>query len=74
MEVSGTARGIGMGAILRPWLLLRGDPGFSRGKAEILVSDQGTFAWGSQSAKRVSVYIQTEDGTIRSNVVPVRAR
>jgi hypothetical protein len=43
-------------------------------RATILVSRDGTFEWGRKTGKRVSVYVQTPDGSVRSNVVTVQVR
>ncbi len=70
--VSGTSTGLGMGAILRPWTRLPGEVEFREGIAQILVSTAGTFDWQRRTGKRVSVYVQTADGSLRSNTVTIR--
>lgn len=72
IEISGTSTGFGMGGTLRPWLRFRGQSAFSEGAATILVGMDGTFDWGRRTGKRVSVYVQTPDGSVRSNVVTIR--
>jgi YVTN family beta-propeller protein len=74
IEVSGKTTGFGMGGTLRPWLRFPGQSEYSEGAATILVSMDGTFEWGRKTGKRVSVYVQTPDGSVRSNVVTIPAR
>ena len=74
IEVTGSSSGLGMGAILKPWVRLAGQSAYSQGSAEVLVSADGTFAWGRKASKRVSVYMQTPDGSARSNTVTIRGR
>ena len=74
IEVTGQTTGFGMGGTLRPWLRFAGQSAYSEGAATILVSMDGTFDWGRTTGKRVSVYVQTPDGSVRSNAVTVRAR
>ena len=31
----------------------------------------GTFEWGRRTGKRVSIYVQTPDGSVRLNVVRI---
>jgi len=74
IEVSGKATGFGMGGTLRPWVRVAGQSTYTPGSATILVSADGTFEWGRKTGKRVSVYVQTPDGLVRSNVVRIAAR
>ena len=71
IEVSGTTTGFGMGGTLRPWFRFPGESGYSEGSATILVSMDGTFEWGRKTGKPVSVYVQTPDRTVQSNVVRI---
>jgi hypothetical protein len=34
----------------------------------------GTFQWSRRSGKRTSVYVETPDGSVRSNTVTIAAR
>ena len=72
IEVSGTTTGFGMGAILNPWVRLAGQTAYSQGNAQVLVSMDGTFAWGRTTGKKISVYMQTPGGSVRSNTVTIR--
>ena len=74
IEIAGRATGFGMGGMLRPWLRFPGQSAYSEGAATILVSMDGTFEWGRRTGKKVSVYVQTPDGSVRSNAVLVRGR
>ena len=73
IEVTGSTTGFGMGAILNPWVRLAGQSGYSQGFAQVLVSMNGAFEWGRTTGKKVSVYMQTPDGSVRSNMVTIRA-
>jgi hypothetical protein len=70
--VSGTSTGFGMGGTLRPWVRMAGQTSFTEGSATILVSVDGTFEWGRRTGKKVSVYVATPDGLVRSNTVTIR--
>lgn len=72
--VTGVTTGFGIEAILNPWLRLAGQSAYSPGSAQVLVSMDATFAWGRKTGKKVSVYMQTPDASVRSNAVTIRAR
>ena len=72
--VKGSATGMGMGGELNPYLRLAGEFGFTQGSATILVNVDGSFEWSRRSGKRVSVYIATPDGSMRSNTVTIPGR
>ncbi len=72
IEIAGQTVGFGMGGTLRPWLRFPDQSGFSEGAATILVSRDGTFEWGRRTGKKVSVYVQTPDASVRSNAVRIR--
>jgi hypothetical protein len=74
IAVSGRTTGFEMGGLLRPWLRFPGQSAHRQGSATILVSADGTFEWGRKTGKRVSVYVQTPDGSVRSNSVMIAAR
>ena len=74
IEVSGRTTGFGMGGMLRPWTRFPGQSTYSEGAATIFVSEDGTFEWGRKTGKRVSVYVQTPDGSLRSNTVTIGSR
>ena len=72
--VTGRATEMGMGGMLNPWLRFAGQTSFTQGAATILVTMDGTFEWSRKTGKRVSVYVATPDGSMRSNTVIIAAR
>ena len=74
IEVTGSTTGFGMGGILDPWVRLAGQSAYAKGSAQVLVSMDGTFEWSRTTAKKVSVYMQTPDGSVKSNTVAIPAR
>lgn len=41
-------------------------------RPQVLVGVDGTFEWGRRTAKEGSVFMQTPDGSVRSNTVTIR--
>ena len=74
IQIAGTATGFGMGAILNPWVRLAGQSAYTQGAAQVLVSMDGTFEWSRTTGKRAFVYMQTPDGSVKSNAVRIQAR
>jgi len=74
ITVSGSTTGMRMGAILNPWVRLARQAAYAQGSAEVLVSLDGTFAWSRRTGREASVYMQTPDGSVRSNTVTIRNR
>lgn len=74
IQVTGSTNGFGMGAILNPWVKLAGQSAYSPGSAQVLVSIDGTFDWGRNTGRKASAYMQTPDGSVRSNTVTIPAR
>lgn len=74
IQVTGSTTGFGMGAILSPWVKLAGQSAYSQGRVEVLVSVDGTFEWGRTTGRKAFVYMQTPDGSVRSNTVTIPAR
>jgi hypothetical protein len=74
IAVSGTTTGFGMGGELKPWIRPAGKAAFTQGVANILVGVDGTFEWGRRAGKQVSVYVQTPDGSVRSNTLTLPVR
>jgi len=72
IEVTGSSIGLGMRAIVNPWVRLAGQSTYAQGSAQVLVSADGTFEWGRRTGKRTSVYMETPDGAARSNSVTIR--
>ena len=65
--ITGTTTGMGMGAILRPWIRFPGQSSYSEGSASILVDSTGGFTWERRTGKKVYVVIKTQDGSVKSN-------
>ena len=71
--VTGTTTGFGMGAILRPWTRFPGRTSYTEGSSSILVDVQGGFTWERRTAKTISISIRSEDRTVESNRLILRA-
>jgi hypothetical protein len=69
--VTGATTGFGMGAIVRPWVRLPGQTTFTQGRASILVDESGGFTWQRRVGKKVTVYVETPDGSVRSNRITI---
>jgi len=69
--VTGATTGLGMGAIVRPWVRLPGQTTFTQGPARILVDESGEFTWQRRVGKKVTVYVETPDGTVRSKRITI---
>lgn len=74
IDVTGTSTGLGMGAILRPWVRFPGQGSATQGVAEILIDTTGSFAWQRRTSKTIHVYVATADGSTRSNTVTLPVR
>ena len=72
IQVLGSTVGLGMGAILNPWVKLAGQPAYSQGSAQVLVGTDRTFEWGRNARRNASVYMQAPDGSVRSNTIQIR--
>jgi len=69
--VTGATTGFGMGGLLRPWVRLPGQTSFTQGRARILVDESGEFTWQRRVGKKVTVYVETPDGSVRSNRITI---
>lgn len=74
IAVRGSSEGFGMGAVLRPWVKLRGQQAYTEGAARILVDEEGDFEWGRRTGKRAFVIVRSEDRAVASNRVIIPAR
>lgn len=72
--VTGSTTGMSPGAILKPWFRFPGQTAYTEGMAQILVRDEGTFAWERRTGKRTAIYLQTPDGRVKSNTVVIEPR
>jgi hypothetical protein len=69
--LSGATTGFGTGGLLRPWVRLPGQTTFTQGRARILVDADGAFTWQRRVGKKVTVYVETPDGMLRSNRITI---
>ena len=69
--VTGATTGFGLGGLVRPWVRLPGQTTFTQGRASILVDESGEFTWQRRVGKRVTVYVETPDGSVRSNRITI---
>jgi hypothetical protein len=69
--LTGVTQGFEMGAIVRPWVRLPGQTSFTQGRASILVDVDGGFTWQCRVGKKVTVYVETPDGSLRSNRITI---
>jgi len=60
------------GAVLRPWVRLAGQVGYTQGAAEILVGPDGEVEWSRRTGKRIDVYLSTPDRSLTSNRLILR--
>jgi uncharacterized protein (DUF427 family) len=72
--VSGISTGLGQGAILRSMVRFPGQTTYTQGSAQILVDQDGAFTWQRRTGKKTYVYVETSDGTTRSNRVVIPAQ
>jgi len=72
--VTGATSGFGMGGIVRPWVRAQGQTFFTQGAREILLDVKGEFTWQRRGVKTITVYVETPDGSVRSNRVTIPTR
>lgn len=72
VEVTGVVSGLDAGAVLRPWVRLRGQKQFTQGRARIVVDESGEFTWSRRARRVVQVYVATPDAQATSNIVHLR--
>ena len=70
--ITGSTTGLGMGAILRPWMRFPGQSSYAEGSASILVDTAGEFTWQRRTGKTIYVSIRTDDGSSKSNRLVIR--
>jgi hypothetical protein len=70
--INGTSTGVGMGAVLTPWMRFNNQSTFSEGRARILVDESGEFTWQRRTQKTIHVQMRTPDGEVRSNILTVQ--
>jgi DNA-binding beta-propeller fold protein YncE len=74
ITISGSATGLEAGAIVRAWVKLAGQRNYVAMPSDVLVSEGGNLEWARRASRSTSIYLQTTDGTVRSNTVVVAAR
>lgn len=72
--VNGTSTGMGMGAVLAPWMRFDDQTAFTEGRARILVDESGEFTWQRRTQKTIHVQLRTPDGSMVSNTITIRRR
>lgn len=70
--VDGTSSGMGVGAVLVPWMRFDDETTFSEGRSRILVDQSGEFTWQRRAQKTVHVQLRTPDGGLTSNTLTIR--
>ena len=71
IRVTGTATGLDAGTVVRPWFRFPGQVSYTQGAARVIVDDRGRIGWERVAGKKIYVYVQTEDGMVRSNRITV---
>lgn len=71
VTVAGTSNLV-PGTELHVWPKRPGRSTFTEGSAVILVTADGSFTWSRRAAGRISVYVQSVDGAVRSNRIVIR--
>ncbi len=74
VRVAGVTSGLGMGAVVRPWVRLPGQTSFTQGSAQVLVNMEGEFTWQRRVGKKVTVFFSSEDGLVKSKRVTIQRR
>lgn len=74
IRVEGQATGFGPGAKVIPWIRFPGETSFTAGSARPGINADGSFTWERKTGKRISVYVTSEDGSVRSNTVTIAAQ
>lgn len=72
--VTGTSSGLGMGAILVPWVRVDDAASFTEGSARILVDTSGEFTWQRRGHATLEVQMRTPSGESSSNILTIPPR
>ncbi len=72
--VTGTSSGLGMGAILAPWVRNDDAGQFTEGRARILVDTSGDFTWQRRGQATLHIQMRTPDGELSSNILTIPRR
>jgi len=73
IQVDVTTKGIEEGTKLVPYIRFPGETQFTPGSARITIDTNGEGGWQRKTGKRVTVYLATEDGSVKSNRVTIQA-
>jgi hypothetical protein len=46
--------------------------GFRQGLTDILIDDTGAFEWSRRTARTITLYVRTLDGSVTSNRLTIR--
>jgi hypothetical protein len=60
--VEGVTTGFGEGSVVSVFFRFPGQVSYSKGAAIITIGADGTFTWSRKTGKRISIYMQSEDG------------
>jgi uncharacterized protein (TIGR03437 family) len=60
------------GTAVQPWVRLAGRSSFRPALTSILVDDSGAFEWSRRTARTVTIYVRTLDGSVASNRITIR--
>ena len=69
--VDGITTNLDDSTLLTAWVRLDGQQDFAPGTVPTLTGTDGTFLWERKTRKPADVYVSTEDGGIRSNVISI---
>ena len=70
-SITGTASDVARGTALIPYVKFDSRTTFEAGVARIRPGDEGAFTWSRRGLRGVQVYVETVDGTVRSNAVTI---
>ncbi len=71
VKVTGIASGLESSSRLRPFVKMRGQSEYQEGRALVPVDYDGDFVWQRRTGKKTYVYMQSEDGSVRSTRVVI---
>jgi hypothetical protein len=67
--VTGTTTGLAEGSVVSVFVRFPGEVSFNKGAAIITIGADGTFTWSRKTGKRISIYMQSEDGTQSPRII-----
>lgn len=67
--VTGTTTGLAEGSLVSVFVRFPGEVSFNKGAAIITIGADGTFTWSRKTGKRISIYMQSEDGTQSPRII-----